>query len=408
MICPCCTALHIIPVLERSAVPVVLNRPWIDATSARAVPHAPLQIVGCGECGHLWNQAFNADKLIYDEGYENRQDRSPHFGAYLEERIAALAPRLRAARTLVEIGCGQGHLSERLSTEFDLDVHGFDPAYRPRPTSGRVHLKPALYGRRTAIPETDVVLCRHVIEHVDNPVGLLQQVRAALGRSPKARVVFECPDATWIVQNQVPWDFFFEHAHYFTRTSLRAAFQRAGFEVAHHEAVFGGQYQWIEARIGPRDARNLEPPMHAEDGLNALRTAIQAQCTRLREHLHTLAKDGPVVLWGAGAKGVTLAQLVDPTGQVLAGLVDVNPDKQGQFASGTGLPILAPTDLAPMRAAHAVVLNPNYLHEIRTFTRECAPDLTVHLAETGRRLQCSPRSPSASPRSSAPPTSNVA
>ena len=82
-----------------------------------------------------------------------------------------------------------------------------------------------------------------------------------------------------------------------------------------------------------------------------------------RERIDAAADDGPVYLWGAGAKGVTFAQLVDPDGIRLAGVVDVNPKKQNRYMALTGLAVLAP-DKLPDRAGTVIVMNPNYLKEI--------------------------------------------
>jgi hypothetical protein len=78
--------------------------------------------------------------------------------------------------------------------------------------------------------------------------------------------------------------------------------------------------------------------------------------------LGQLAAAGPVVVWGAGAKGVTFCNLADPNARRVTGVVDVNPAKQGHYLPGTGHPILAPSAAAD--AAAAVVLNPNYTAEV--------------------------------------------
>lgn len=67
--------------------------------------------------------------------------------------------------------------------------------------------------------------------------------------------------------------------------------------------------------------------------------------------------------WGAGAKGVTFCNLADPDCTRLAGVVDVNPAKQGKFLPGTGHPIVPPEAVAD--AAAVLVFNPNYIAEVR-------------------------------------------
>ncbi|MBA2516045.1 MAG: hypothetical protein H0V22_01790, partial [Solirubrobacterales bacterium] len=86
---------------------------------------------------------------------------------------------------------------------------------------------------------------------------------------------------------------------------------------------------------------------------------------RLGDQLSELSALGPVAVWGAGAKGVTFANQLDPSAQALACVVDLNPAKQGGFLPGTGHRILSPRELDGEGIATAILLNPNYEQEIR-------------------------------------------
>ncbi len=88
---------------------------------------------------------------------------------------------------------------------------------------------------------------------------------------------------------------------------------------------------------------------------------------KLREvwlaRLRDLGQSGKVAVWGAGAKGATFANLVDPKCTLIDCVVDLNPNKQGRFIPGTGHPIVAPTDLPDRGVHNAVLMNPNYRGE---------------------------------------------
>src|SRR5262249_12083628 len=73
---------------------------------------------------------------------------------------------------------------------------------------------------------------------------------------------------------------------------------------------------------------------------------------------------GPVMAWGAGAKGATFCNLADPAARLLAGVVDVNPAKQGKYLPGTAHPILSPEAAVSAGLTAALVLNPNYVAEV--------------------------------------------
>ena len=200
--------------------------------------------------------------MSYDTGYDNCQTWSPRFTAHVDHLVRYLIDEreVRNCR-IVEVGCGQGDFLRRL-IEFPSTRNtgvGFDPSYAG-PLGGEhdpVRFERKYYDAASALIPADVVICRHVIEHVLDPVALLTTVRQALVQSPRARLFFETPCVEWILANQVVWDFFYEHCSYFSRASLSTAFQHAGFQVADVQHVFGGQYLWLEARL------DGEPTPHA-------------------------------------------------------------------------------------------------------------------------------------------------
>jgi hypothetical protein len=76
------------------------------------------------------------------------------------------------------------------------------------------------------------------------------------------------------------------------------------------------------------------------------------------------AGDGPVVLWGAGSKGVTFLNMVEGADRIQHA-VDINPHKRGLYVPGSGHQVVAPSDLGAIRPATAVVLNPMYVDEVK-------------------------------------------
>jgi hypothetical protein len=86
-----------------------------------------------------------------------------------------------------------------------------------------------------------------------------------------------------------------------------------------------------------------------------------------------------VVLWGAGSKGVTFANIMNESKHSLAGVVYVNPFKQGKYVSGCALPVLAPEQLKMLRPQVVLLMNENYMGEVRMRLDELglAPDVRL-------------------------------
>jgi hypothetical protein len=223
----------------------------------------------------------------------------------------------------------------------------------------------------------DVVICRHVIEHVPSPLELLQSVRAAISKRSHARVFFETPCVDWILANKVVWDFFYEHCSLFSKDSLSAAFEMARFQVTNVCHVFEGQYLWLTAV--PTTCQHAEfSAAHTVALAQSYKNDEAALLNNLAVLVERLSQNGGVALWGAGAKGATLAYLLDPNAETIAAIVDVNPNKQDKFLPGSGHPIIAPVMLKTMGIQHVILMNPNYRIEIEKQLSELQINVTLH------------------------------
>ena len=373
--CQICGSAELRSILERCSVPVHQNLVMRHAQTARAISRGDLSLVMCVECGFVMNLAFEPGKLLYGAEYDNDQTWSPTFSAHVKEVAERVVVKrdLRGA-SIIEIGCGNGaFLKELLSDESRGNIgYGFDPSYRGPTTAlgGRLQFENRVYDETCTRVRADVAVCRHLIEHVPQPVELLVLLRRALANSTNARIFVETPCVEWIFRNQVIWDLFYEHCCLFSPDSLSAAFESAGFTVENIEHVFGGQYLLLEGVAGPH---RREPRRIAGDLLrlaaeySAAEASIVASWT---EKVKRLRRSGKVAVWGAGAKGVTFVNLIDPQAELIDCLVDLNPKKQGGFVAGTGHPIVGYRDLVWRGVSTAILMNPNYHDENESILRE--------------------------------------
>jgi SAM-dependent methyltransferase len=346
----------------------------------------------CEDCGFVFNAVFDERKLSYDAAYENTQTHSPAFSDHLDQRVhQILREEGHTARTIVEVGCGKGDFLRRLIQHPHCQAQGlgFDPTYTGDVTKlgGRLQFVKSFYDAQAATIPADVVVCRHVIEHIAQPLLLLKSIRQALKTSPHATVYFETPCVDWILRNRVAWDFFYEHCSLFTRHSLTTAFELAGFTVTSCEHVFGGQYLWLTATpaTSPATTQTLRAGL-TPNLAGVYRITEQSRNANWCNLVHGARQQGPLALWGAGAKGVTFANLVDPHNTLLDCVVDVNPAKQQQFLPGSGHAIVGPTELTARQVRTVLVLNPNYLPEIQRQVAELGLSVNVIDLQTSVRL----------------------
>ncbi len=385
MNCPTCESAAISDFLFRGDVPVHQNLLMRDQAAAMEIPRGDLKLVLCNDCGFIFNASFDPKKIMYGEDYENTQACSPSFNQYLDGLVEHLVVNrgVRDCR-VVEVGCGNGLFLNKVVSFPDSGNRGFgfDPSYTGAQSAldGRLTFSARYYDSECADVDADVVICRHVIEHVPLPVQLLENIRKALARTSTARIFFETPCVEWILRNQVIWDFFYEHCSYFSASSLTTAFEMAGFEVVNVQRVFAEQYLWLEATV-----TNTKPEVTREPGtIPAQANKFARAEAELRDQwnlgIRELSSKEKLAIWGAGAKGVTFANLIDGLRNSLDCVVDLNPLKQGRYLPGTGHPIVGYEELDQRGVTTAVLMNPNYREENLALLR--AAKSNVRLIET--------------------------
>lgn len=369
--CGVCGAADTLSVDFRASVPVMMHRIYETVEAARAAERGTLDVVACQGCGFVWNRAFDSGLIDYDEQYENEQTYSLAFNDHVMERVAdvvAAVPSDDEIRYL-EVGSGQGGFIEKVAKSAGVRLRtaeGFDPAWRGNNDSfnSLVKIHKSYFDERSAHLlqcRPNVVVSRHTIEHVPDPIAFLTTIRRALGPEADAKVFIETPCVEWILQHLAMQDFFYEHCSLFTAASLGYALARSGFGVVGVRHVFGGQYLWCEATTISGPPSNPPRRKTHDDYADARSRFVK----HWRHSVELARRDGGVAIWGAGAKGVTFAGLVDPDNVLLDHAIDVNPNKQGRHLAGSGLIVLAP-EAAVQRAPRTIfVMNPNYLSEVR-------------------------------------------
>lgn len=378
--CPICGDSRSTLIDQRPVVPVLMHNTFPSAEAARACQTGQLSMRRCEACGFVWNAAFEPDKIVYEPGYDNAQGYSPHFQRHLDERVDAILAEYPAGKPLniIEVGAGQGDFLKRMANRGGCRIGraiGFDPAWNgadseciPTDSGCDIRMYRRIFdGTAAALAaeiDVDLVVSRHVIEHVSEPLAFLKSIRAGIIKRPATKLFLETPDIDWILRQGAFEDFFYEHCSIFNPASMATGLRLAGFGNRVVSTVFGGQYLWAIAQFAAdgidqplREGASLEPTPDFSTG--ALERDWQAR-------IRTWHQDGGrIAIWGAGAKGMTFARIVDPTVNTIAAIIDVNPGKQDRFIGVTGHRIIGPEALGAVAPTHIIVMNPNYAAEIR-------------------------------------------
>jgi 2-polyprenyl-3-methyl-5-hydroxy-6-metoxy-1,4-benzoquinol methylase len=379
--CPACQSRDLEIFFTVFNVPIYCNLLWRNQQQAQQCPKGDIQLAFCQDCGLVTNLAFAAEKLDYSQDYENSLHYSAHFQAYAD----ALAEQLVADyalrhKKIIEIGCGKGDFLIKLCELGQNQGVGFDSSYIPRSEHDickeHVQFIQDFYSQKYQALEADLLCCRHVLEHIHEPVEFLKSISQALNHHRTTEIFFEVPNALHTFQNLAIWDIIYEHCLYFTPQSLQALFERAGYRVEAVTEVFGKQFLTLMAQFGGENKART-PEWHKPD-LSRLKTDIATfqdkfnhRAQSWQAEIERLAHQGKrLVVWGSGSKGVTFLNLLGLKAQVPYA-VDINPRKQGMYIAGTGQKIVAPEALNDYHPDVVLVMNPLYQAEIQQMLHEC-------------------------------------
>lgn len=333
-----------------SDLPVLQNRTFADAASAKASARADMLLVQDSVTGLIFNQDFDANKLSYDSDYQNEQAHSTEFKKHLSD-VEGIISRHFKGQSLIEVGCGKGYFLELLQG-LGYTITGIDPAYE----GNNPDVIKASFNRESGL-KADAVVLRHVLEHMTDPLRFLAEIAAA---NQGGQIYIEVPCFEWIIDHSAWFDVFYEHVNYFRLGDLRRLFGTV------HEAghLFGGQYLYIVADLGSLQLTPTlsEPPLQLPAGfMGSIDRAVQI--------IQQAPAQGTAV-WGASSKGVIYSLFLQRAGVEVDYVVDINPAKQGRYLPLSGARVSSPQEvlLALPDGAHLFVMNSNYLEEIKTMT----------------------------------------
>lgn len=347
--CPLCTSVRY-KVAYQTQVPVFQHKVYESVGAAKKAKLGKVDLAVCQGCGFVFNFAFDASLMDYDKKYQNEQGNSEYFKDYLQSVVKLIKKSVTKKEKVVEVGCGKGLFLELMRTH-GLTVKGFDPTYEGNDKD----IIKEYFSEHSAI-QADLIVLRHTLEHIESPFEFLQMIARANGN--RGKIFVEVPSFDWITKKEAFWDIFHEHCNYFTSRSLASMFKKSKTG-----DLFGGQYIYVLADLRDIQSEVVSAPRAVISKILAEARRVSATITR---HASFVEKNKPIVIWGAGAKGSTFANLLDTDRSCISYVIDKNPKKQNKRIAGSGHLVLSPEEgIRKLQSQTIVVMNENYLAEIK-------------------------------------------
>ncbi|NJL91259.1 MAG: methyltransferase domain-containing protein [Coleofasciculaceae cyanobacterium SM2_1_6] len=382
--CSLCNQSRVFPAVIRENLITMQNYVYQNRDDALQAKVGQFELGVCPDCGFANNRKFDSSLLNYDKNYDNSVP-SATFTAYYQKIATFLHQTYNLDNQLViDVGCGKGTFLKVL-TDFYPQVRGLgiDPSYEEtlliskNSNSSNLHFIPDIFKQEYVTERPALVICRHVLEHIPQPTNFLKSIHSALNIFPNTSFFFEVPDLTWILENQAFWDFCYEHCNYFTTDSFSMILESSGFNVEETHRVFGDQYIWARGTTSNICNDNYQGNKEILDQfINKVKVYIDNEnklVSEMSDRLKELKnKNINIAIWGMATKGVIFVNLVDPEAQLINWCIDINQKKQNCFVPHTGHQIYSPQILNQLVGDDLmiVVMNPNYIHEIKATCRD--------------------------------------
>jgi hypothetical protein len=315
----------------------------------------------CIKCGHVFNKDFDVARIPYEEDSNLMFNQ----GSGWQNHVDALALKLRDHYiehdvTVVDIGAGDGSFLQTLRSlaarRCVINTVAYEPGPEHRECRRRTCETYADYfvpGRDVARHKPDVMVCRHVLEHMEQPREFVTELAwACVQNDYRPLFVAEVPCVNKALEQHRVGDFLYEHVSNFTDRSLKTMFETSGWLT---QEVFRAYNDEVVVWIG-RPHLKAYPGFPEGWDFNATDGLIQ--------HLLSLFEHD-IVFWGGTGKGAAFLNAFNITG---GRVVDSDERKAGRYVPGTGQFI-----------EHASTLNTNPAETVLITTRWRAADIWAEI-----------------------------
>ena len=355
--CPLCGGASTAQLLEALQTPSHHVRP--PRRAQRNGDFGDVTIVACTGCGHIFNAAFDASSSR--DLYAIQATTNAPVSDAMLRGVREIATFIFGSRTdqpkILEIGCGVGTLA-RYMAERAESIDLIEPNLSVSNASFddfRIKFLPGFFPEASREQRYDLIVCRQVLEHIDQPVQFLEAIRSHL--TPTGEAYIEIPCADYIVDNASIVDLHYMHVQYFTAKMFEQLLARVGFHTMRSWLLKGGHDMGYLLALAPPDAtmRNVECA-----GVVGLRERLKARRAAGEKKLRAMGDQ--FAIYGACAYSQSLLGLYSDM-QAPAAVFDdtVGYRNQEVYHQAWRSPVVAPSAEALTGIRNVIIAS--YLHD---------------------------------------------
>lgn len=262
-------------------------------------------------------------------------------------------------KRFLEAGCGRGEFLKVL-TEFPVEAYGIEHKKElvDIAVQDGLSVTEGFIGCEEDVLEGapyDAFLSFNFLEHQPDPRGMLRGIYNNL--TDEGMGLVTVPSLEYIMENDGFYELIRDHLAYYTFETLRELLESCGFEVLEQEMVNRDTLSVIVKKKPRMKAGRLF------DSIGIIHQEVNGYIDKLAVENKSLA------IWGASHQGFTLAATTR-LGERVRYIIDSAPFKQGRFAPGSHLAIVAPEHFFEEPVDAVLIVAPGYTEEIKGIIRQ--------------------------------------
>ncbi len=333
--CPACGRHVAVAFFDGGEQPLATIAWPASAGEAAALARLPLDFVQCVNCTHVFNAAFDYANVPYAAKPNLMFNRGAGWSAFMRALQERLLAGLPARPVVVEIGHGDASFLAALAALRPGGRYvGFDP-HGATAGEGGVELRAELFvaSRHVAELAPDLLVARHVLEHLDSPVAFLESIAFAAARAGReVRAYLEVPCVDRLRETGRTVDLYYEHSSQFTTRSFAAMLAASGARVESIEHAYDREVVTAFAALRAPAAQEAV----ARDAAAYREGARRSRETISRQLGEIAGEPGGVAIWGGTGKSAAFMNRYGCDARRFPVVVDSDRTKAGTFVPGTG------------------------------------------------------------------------
>jgi hypothetical protein len=380
--CPICIGSEVKNIYNSDEQPIHQNS--LNDVKQEAIDTATgnIKLMACLGCSYIYNVDFKESLTSYDKSYNNTQIISDTFKDYLSSLSKTILSFCKEKKEIaVEIGAGNGEFLSYLKNIGFSKCIGYEPKFEDTVVIEKNVILIPEYFKTEFITESkdiDLVVCRHVIEHISEPLEFLQTIRDET-RDIDCTYYFEVPNMDWVMSNISIADIFYEHCGYYNNQSLLALLGFSGFLEVESFLLFQEQYLGVICKkTNDKNNIKLEKVLNNLEEVNKFTKNVSRKFDKMNDLFNQYSSGNKnIAIWGAAAKTTTVLNNFKTLREITSCVVDINPDKIDKYIPKCGIKVIKPEDILEYEIDIILITNSIYTDEIKKVVASLSEDIEV-------------------------------